>query len=88
MTKRPDAERRYWLDDPRNVTRIVWALVAVCALLFFAEPLYENHGVFAIEHRFGFYPLFGFFVYVGLVLTAKALRRLLMRKESYYDSDD
>ena len=80
-------ERRGWLDEPGNVRRIVWALVTVCALLFVADALYHKHPEFAIEELFGFYALFGFAVYVGLVLTAKALRRLLMRPEDYYDSD-
>jgi len=80
-------ERRYWLDDPRNVRKIVWALVAVCALLFAADALYHKHAAFRIEELFGFYALFGFVVYVALVLTAKALRKLLMRPEDYYDSD-
>ncbi len=88
MTRRPPGERRYWLDDHRNVTRIVWALVGLCVLLFFADAFYHKHALFPIEQRFGFYAVFGFVVYVGLVLTAKALRRLLMRKESYYDRDD
>jgi hypothetical protein len=89
MTRRPpDGERRYWLDEPRNVTRIVWALVALCVLLFFADAAYHKHAAFAIEDLFGFYALFGFVVYVGLVLTGKALRKLLMRPEDYYDSDD
>jgi uncharacterized membrane protein len=87
MTGRPHGERRYWLDDPRNVTRIVWALVTICVLLFFADAFYHKHAAFPIEQRFGFYAVFGFAVYVGLVLTAKALRRLLKRPENYYDSD-
>jgi hypothetical protein len=88
MTERPAGERRYWLDDPRNVTRIVWALVALCVVLFFADALYHKHAEFAIEDLFGFYALFGFTVYVGLILTAKVLRRLLMRPEDYYQRDD
>lgn len=87
MTGRAPGERRYWLDDARNVTRIVWALVTLCVLLLFADAFYHKHAVFPIEQRFGFYAVFGFAVYVGLVLTAKALRKLLMRPENYYDPD-
>ena len=43
------------------------------------------HGEFSVEHWFGFHGLFGFVACVGLVLTAKALRRILMRPEDYYD---
>ncbi len=81
-------EKRYWLDDPGNVTKIVWALVALCILLFFADGFYEKHGQFPVEHLFGFYAIFGFVVYVGLVVVAKWLRTYLMRSEDYYDSDD
>ena len=85
--RRDPAERRYWLDDPGNVTKIVWTLVAVCVALFFADAFYHMHGYFAIEHVFGFYGLFGFIVCVALVLAAKWLRIFLMRPEDYYDSD-
>lgn len=81
-------EKRYWLDDPGNVTKIVWALVAVCTMLFFADGFYEKHGHFEVEQLFGFYALFGFVVCVVLVLTAKWLRNFLIRPEDYYDPDD
>jgi hypothetical protein len=86
--KKGGAEKRYWLDEPRNVTKIVWVLVAICTGLFFADGFYEKHGLFAIEHLFGFFGLFGFIVCVGLVLGAKWLRTILMRPEDYYDRHD
>lgn len=87
MAKEPrdQAARRYWLDDPGNVTKIVWTLAAVCAGLFFADASYTKHGHFAIEHVFGFFGLFGFVVCVALVLAAKWMRTFLMRSEDYYD---
>ena len=87
-TSEDQGERRWWLDDPRNVTKIVWALVVVCAALFFADASYEKHGHFAIERLFGFFAIFGFVVCVALVLVAKWLRTLLMRPEDYYEPDD
>ncbi len=81
-------EKRYWLDEPRNVTKIVWALVVICVGLFFADGFYEKHPEVAIEYLFGFYAVFGFTVYVGLVLIAKWLRTFLMRPEDYYETDD
>jgi hypothetical protein len=89
MTRSPDSERpaepRHWLDAPRNVDRIVHALYAACAGLFVLDLGVEKHGPFAIEHWFGFYAVFGFVACVGLVLAAKALRRVLIRPEDYYD---
>lgn len=81
----PD-ERKYWLDDPLNVDKVYWAIVGVCALLFLADAFYVKHPEFDVEKVFGFYGLYGFVACVGLVLAAKELRRLLKRKEDYYDS--
>ena len=77
--------RKYWLDNPRNVTRICWVLYVLCALLFAGDAFYHKHAEFSAEHIFGFYALFGFAAYVGLIFTAKGLRKLIMRKEDYYD---
>lgn len=81
----PSPEKRYWLDNPRNVNRVVWGVYAVCAVLLLIDPLVPKHGPFPIEHVFGFYGIFGFVACVGLVLAAKGLRVILMRPEDYYD---
>ena len=78
-------DRTYWLDKPRNVTRLVWSLYVVCGLLLAIDVFVPKHGPFPIEHSFGFYGLFGFVACVVLVLVAKQLRRILMRPEDYYD---
>lgn len=78
--------KRYWLDEARNVDKIVYAVYAVCGLLLVIDPLIHKHGPFAIEHWFGFYGIYGFVACVALVLAAKdVLRRLLMKPEDYYD---
>ena len=87
---RPDAnagpgERRYWLDDMRNVDKLVYGLYAICAGLLLIDILVPKHGPFAIEHWLGFYGIYGFVACVGLVLAARALRVILMRPEDYYD---
>ena len=79
------ARRRYWLDAPGNVDRLVRGFYALCALLLLLDIFVPKHGPFAIEHRFGFYAFFGFVACVTLVLVAKQLRRVLMRREDYYD---
>jgi hypothetical protein len=86
MSAKPDPnEKRYWLDDPANVTRLVRVFYVVCALLIAIDVLVPKHGPFAIEHWFGFYGFFGFIACVVLVLAAKQLRKVLMRPEDYYD---
>ncbi len=79
------AHERTWIDYPENVTRIVYALYAVCAGLILIDPLVHKHGPFAIEHFWGFYAIYGFIGCVGLVLAAKLMRVVLKRPEDYYD---
>ncbi len=74
-----------WIDEPKNVDRIVYALYAVCALLLVIDPFIHKHGYFEIEHAWGFYAIYGFVGCVGLVLAAKLMRVVLMRPEDYYD---
>lgn len=86
----PDAhptrgERRYWLDDMRNVDKLVYTLYGICAVLLLIDVFVPKHGPFAIEHWFGFYGIYGFVACVGLVLAARALRVVLIRPEDYYD---
>lgn len=94
MTDQPPTERRHapapgerrtWLDEPRNVDRLAYALYAVCGILLAIDVFVPKHGPFAIEHNFGFYAIFGFGAYVALVVAAEALRAVVMRPEDYYD---
>jgi uncharacterized membrane protein len=75
----------YWLDQPKNISLIIWILIFICVSLFFADAIYYKNSHFDIETLFGFYGLYGFFVCVALVLIAKALRKILMRNEEYYE---
>lgn len=86
MAEKPDtAEKRYWLDDMRNVDRLVYGLYVLCGLLVVIDIFVPKHGPFAIEHIFGFYAWYGFISCVALVLVAKQLRRFVMRPEDYYE---
>lgn len=76
---------RRWLDQPRNVTRLVYGLAVLCGLAFLADLFYRKHPYFGFENWFGFYAGFGFIASVSLVLTAKQLRKLLRRDEDYYE---
>lgn len=80
-----DSEKKYWLDHPRNVKKIIYALYVVCALLLLADATYHKHTHFDVEGRWGFFGLFGLVACVVLVLAAKGLRVLLKREEDYYD---
>lgn len=81
-------DERRWLDEPRNVTRIVCVLAAACALALIADAFYTKHPHSSVEGWFGFYAVYGFCASVALVLTAKRLRRLLRRDEDFYEGKD
>jgi len=78
-------EDTHWLDKPENVNGIVYALFAACALFALLDLVLSRHSVFFFEAWPGFYAWFGFAGCVGLVLAAKLMRWLLMRREDYYD---
>ncbi len=80
------SEKKYWLDDSRNVDKIFWGLCLVCVLLVLADLFYHRHVDFSWEGWIGFYGLYGFIACFGLVLLAKQLRKIVKRKEDYYDS--
>lgn len=80
-----DGDKKYWLDNPKNVDKVYWSVIVVSILLFLGDAFYHKHPEFGIETLFGFYGLYGFVACVGLVLAAKGLRILLMRDEDYYD---
>ena len=84
----PATEKKWWLDNPDNVRLILWALVIICAALFIADFLYEKHGHFGFEEWPGFYAWYGFLSYCTIVLSAKQLRKLLKREETYYEPED
>jgi len=84
-TRKKSDGKKYWLDDHRNVDRLVHWFYAICAVLIAIDIFVPKHGPFAIEHVFGFYGFYGFVACVALVLIAKQLRCVLMRPEDYYD---
>lgn len=57
------------------------ALAATVAAGFFVAPAAH----FEIERLFAFYALYGFAACAALILFAKALGRLLNRRDDYYD---
>ncbi len=85
MSNPKHTRRKYWLDEPRNRSRVFQALVVVCALLFAADLFYTKHAETEVGGWLGFDGIFGFTACVGLVLAAKQLRRLVKRDEDTYD---
>ena len=87
MANRPD-DKQYYLDKPENVQRLLKVFYVICALLFAADFFVHRHTKIALEEFPAFYAVFGFVAFVMLVIGSIALRKLVMRKEDYYDVDD
>ena len=89
MSDQPRDERKYWLDDPKSVDKICYALYAICAIFALADFFpYKHHLHFDFEYWKGFSSIYGFVSCVALVLAATQLRKVLMRDEDYYDDSD
>ena len=77
--------KTYLFDNKRNVRFVVRALIAACILLFGLDFVLHRHGEHPWEELPGFYAIYGFVACVLLVLLAKEMRKLLIRREDYYD---
>jgi hypothetical protein len=80
-------ERRYWLDRPENVTRLYRGLWLIGIGLVTLDFVVHRHEELRFAETFAFFGVYGFFACVALVLAAKGLRRVLMRRENYYDDE-
>ena len=83
MSETPD--KKYWLDDPKNVKKVLYGLYILCALLISIDLIHHRHGYFEWEEFFGFYAFYGLGACVILVLLAKEMRKFVARHEEYYD---
>ena len=89
ICSRSDLAQIFWTDDkPENVNRLLRGFYAICALLFVLDFFIHRHASRDWEQLPGFYAIYGFVAFVVLVLVSKVLRKLVMRKEDYYDVDE
>ena len=77
-------EKKYWLDDQANVRKVYFALWLFGIAWLIPDLFLDKHEDVGFAATLGFYAVYGFVACVALVLTAKALRRILMRPEDYY----
>ena len=77
-----------WLDKRKNIDLIFWGLVGTCALLVVIQIVMDryvdSHTEFELQKWPGFYGVFGYVAFLGIVLAGKYLRKLVMREEDYY----
>ena len=80
-----DKQKTYLFDHPRNVRRVVHGLVGACVILAGLDLVLHRHVFHPWEAMFDFYAVYGFVACVLLVLLAKEMRKVLIRREDYYD---
>lgn len=85
---KPDV-KKYWLDEKKNVDKVWYGVIAICALTVICDFFYHKHVEYAVEDLIpGMYGWYGFMASVFLVLVAQILRKIVMRSEDYYDDRD
>lgn len=80
-----DQQQPDFFDKPQNISKILKVFYAICILLVVADFIVHRHIYHAWEQLPAFYAIYGFVGCVVLVLIAKAMRKVLMKKEDYYD---
>lgn len=78
-------EKVHLFDRQENVERLLRVFYAICILLALADFVLHRHIGFDWEKIPAFYAIYGFVACVLLVLIAKQMRKILMRREDYYD---
>ncbi|MBI9073998.1 MAG: hypothetical protein JEZ02_01215 [Desulfatibacillum sp.] len=75
-----------WFDKPGNLRLFLRAFYMVLGGLLVADLFVLKHPHFPWEHAPDFSAAYGFISCVVLVLVARGLRRIVKRREDYYDS--
>ena len=83
-----DDEKQHLFDKPEKVNRLLRGFYIVCGILFALDFVLHRHTIHAWEDFPGFYAIFGFVACVVLVLVAREMRKIVMRREDYYDVDE
>ena len=90
--KETGTEQMSWIERPGNVGKLFGLLILICVVLALADVgdvldiLYHKHVHYAVEKIPGFYAVFGFVAYALIVGAGWIWRRVVMRKEDYYDA--
>ena len=79
------SKKDYLFDKPENVSRLLNIFYTLCILLVISDFILHRHIGFTWEKIPAFYAIYGFVACVALVVIAKKIRAIVMRKEDYYD---
>lgn len=80
-----DNEQQDFFDKPANIQMMLRVFYVLCALLVLVDFVVHRHIYHDWENIPAFYAIYGFIGCVVLVLIAKAMRKVLMKEEDYYD---
>ena len=83
-----DQNKLGWAERPEIQQRIRYVIYAICGLLVIADLIVHRHTYLPVEEIPAFYAFYGFAALVGVVLLAKALRRVVGRDEAYYRGNE
>ena len=78
-------EKIYFFDKPENVKRVLNVFYTLCVILVLADFVIHRHIGLVWENIPAFYAIYGFVACVALVVVAKLIRKVVMRKEDYYN---
>ena len=72
-------------DKHKNVQRLLCVFYASLLVLLIIDFFIHKHGDFPWEDMPEFFAAYGFVSCVALIFIAKLLRKIVRRKENYYD---
>ena len=78
-------EKIYFFDKPENIKRVLNVFYTLCVALVLTDFVVHRHIGLVWENIPAFYAIYGFVACVALVVVAKLIRKVVMRKEDYYN---
>jgi hypothetical protein len=80
-----EQEQQDFFDKPENIGKLLKVFYALCVVLVVVDLVVHRHIYHSWENIPAFYAIYGFVGCVALVVVAKAMRKVLMKEEDYYD---
>ena len=80
----PLGRKLTWVEKDGNILLLIRGLGVLCLLLALADFFVKRKPYFAVEGWFTFYAVIGFVAFSFIVLSTKALKRVLYRPEDFY----
>lgn len=88
MSDHHKSDDKGWADNPTFIRIFLGVLIGACVLSAFAGLVtswHNPHPHFEVETLGVFFAIWGFAAFTFIVLAGQHLRKLVGRKEEYYD---